>query len=89
MAATLSNTQAISTIADMLGGLKINPDALKWASDVPVACAVMNTVAEQLGHLDSDAGDALIDSTLMLRSAFKDIALEDEELKVYVAVFLE
>jgi hypothetical protein len=88
MAAVLNNTEAVETIAGILGYLKIEPNTLEWANDVPAACGVMSAVAAQLDVVSS-AADASIDPAYMLYSSFKDIALEDKELQVYVPVLLE
>ncbi|KAJ3569473.1 hypothetical protein NP233_g5026 [Leucocoprinus birnbaumii] len=83
MTTGLSSTQAIAGTAEMLGGMKINPDALEWANDVPVARAVMNAVAEQL-----DVGNAPLDASPNeeTRAALKEIALEDQELHLLKGV---
>ncbi|KAF9442049.1 hypothetical protein P691DRAFT_765633 [Macrolepiota fuliginosa MF-IS2] len=74
MAATLTNTQAVSTIVEMLGGMNIAPDALEWTNDVPAARAIMNAIAEQLCFEDA--------STDAICAALRDIALEDQETQI-------
>lgn len=83
MATTMSDTQTVAAIVEMLGGMKINPDAL-LANDIPEAQAIMSAIAEQLwmgGRLKSDVSS---NAMMSLRAAFKDIALEDKELQVCV-----
>lgn len=82
----MDNTHAIATIVEILGGMKVDPETLEWANDVPVVRAIMDGVAEQLCISDK-LDNASVDSQLLLRAALKDIALEDGEIQMYVPVF--
>ncbi|KAF5355199.1 hypothetical protein D9756_005679 [Leucocoprinus leucothites] len=79
MAAPPSNAHTIVAISEMLGSMKINPDALEWPNDVPVARTVINAVAGQfIGS--SDVANA--SNKAALRAVIKETVLEDKELQI-------
>ena len=75
----------VSRIVSHLGGPPITPADIEWALDFSAGKALIEWVADQFRIANGEVEDVEegMDS-LRYRSAFESIALEDEEVQMYV-----
>ena len=81
MSDTASPTTTLTSIVSNLGGPRVNPSDIEWANDITSGKVLINWLVAQL---DPEAANSDDDLEIQHRAALRDIALEDEELKMCV-----
>ena len=81
MSDTASPTTTLTSIVSNLGGPRVNPSDIEWANDITSGKLLINWLVAQL---DPEAANSSDDLEIQHRAALRDIALEDEELKMCV-----
>ena len=81
MSDTASPTTTLTSIVSNLGGPRVNPSDIEWANDITSGKLLINWLVAQLDPENANSDD---DLEKQHRAALRDIALEDEELKMCV-----
>lgn len=77
-----SATERLIDIVAHLGGPRIIPGDIEWAVDLPAGKQLVDWIAAQLDSDDERGSDGGVDRAL--RVSMKDIALEPEEVYLWV-----
>lgn len=83
MSDTASPTTTLTSIVSNLGGPRVNPSDIEWANDITSGKLLINWLVAQL---DLEAANGNDDLEILHRAALRDVALEDEELKILAHV---
>lgn len=83
MSDTASPTTTLTSIVSNLGGPRVNPSDIEWANDITSGKLLINWLVAQL---DLEAANGNDDLEIRHRAALRDVALEDEELKILAHV---
>ena len=79
-----SATEKLASIVSHLGGPEISPLEIDWALDLPAGKRLIEWLVDQLDEdVETDTVDDG-DSGRLYRAALKDIALDRQELSLYV-----
>ncbi|KAJ7032710.1 hypothetical protein C8F04DRAFT_1261561 [Mycena alexandri] len=77
-------TETATTIVSLLGGPELNAEDIDWALDVPAGQRLLEWLVSQV-ELPADSDDSGTDKSDTLRAALGAIALEEDEVQMFVS----